>query len=157
LGIIYKQRGELKMADIERTVEAVWNGTLREGNGTLSTPSGTLKETSYTFISRFENGAGTNPEELLAAAHAGCFTMALGAALGRKDGVTVEQIKTTETVVLGLVDGGRKITLLKLETVGKVSGVDQATFAAVAEETKKGCIISQALSAVPMEIHAKLA
>lgn len=143
------------MPDIERGASAVWQGTLREGTGTISTQSGTLKNTPYTFVTRFEDAPGTNPEELLAAAEAACFTMALGSSLGRA-GHTVHDISTQVTTVLGLVDGKRVITQFRLVTRGKVEGIDQATFAQFAEDTKKGCIVSQALSAVPMVVEAHL-
>jgi len=142
------------MADIERSASATWTGTLREGNGTVSSGSGTLNDTPFTFVSRFESGKGTNPEELLAAAHAGCFTMALGAGLGRAN-LKVDKIETTATVHLTPQTSGFKITKIHLITHGKVEGITQEDFAARAEETKKTCIISQALS-VEMDVEAHL-
>lgn len=144
------------MADIERSSTAVWTGTLREGKGTLTSDSGTLKETSYNFGSRFESAGGTNPEELLAAAHAGCFTMALGARLGRQ-GFNVHRIESKAVVHLEPQQpSGFKISKIRLVTTGKVEGIDAAKFTAEAEEAKKTCIVSQALSAVPMELEATL-
>ncbi len=144
------------MADIERSASATWTGTLREGNGTVSSGSGTLNDTPFTFVSRFESGKGTNPEELLAAAHAGCFTMALGAGLGRAN-LKVDKIETTATVHLSPQQpSGFKITKIHLITHGTVAGITQEDFAARAEETKKTCIISQALSAVEMDVEAHL-
>lgn len=140
---------------IHRKAEAVWNGTLREGNGTLSTDSGTLNNTPFTFVSRFEEGSTTNPEELLAAAHAGCFTMALGASLGRK-GFTVHHVKSTATLELAQKDGAWSVTKISLVTRGKVDGIDADAFKQAAEETKKNCIVSRALAAVEMEVDAAL-
>jgi lipoyl-dependent peroxiredoxin len=141
--------------DIIRHATAVWNGSLKEGNGAITTQSGQLSDMPYTFVTRFETGTGTNPEELLGAAHAGCYSMALGANFTRKE-KKVHYIKTTAHVVLGLVDGGRRITSIKLVTHGKIEDVDADTFKLVAEEVKKACIISQALSAIPMEVEAHL-
>lgn len=141
---------------IERKAQGVWNGDLRSGNGTLTTGSNTLSGTQYNFNGRFQDGVGTNPEELLAAAHAGCFSMALGNALGQK-GYKVNSIDTTAVVTLSpKPEGGMTISGIKLHTKGNVEGVDVATFKSIADETKVGCIISQALSAVPMELEAEL-
>jgi osmotically inducible protein OsmC len=144
------------MADIEKVASAVWTGTLREGHGTLSTGSNTLHDTAYTWASRFDTGNGTNPEELLAAAQSGCFTMALGARLGRQN-FTVHHIQTKATIFLSPQQpSGFKITKIHLTTTGKVEGIDAATFAKEAEETKKTCIISQALASVEMTVEATL-
>ncbi|GAB4544140.1 MAG: OsmC family protein [Anaerolineae bacterium] len=144
------------MTDIERSATAAWHGTLREGSGHLSLQSGTLKDTPYTFVSRFEQGEGTNPEELLAAAEAGCFTMNIAAQLGRKEyeGVRVE---TTAVCVLSQVEGGRKITKMKLVTRGKADGLTLEVFQQIAEDAKKNCIISRALAGVDeFELDAAL-
>ncbi|MFN7209749.1 MAG: OsmC family peroxiredoxin [Aggregatilineales bacterium] len=145
------------MSDIERSATAAWSGTLREGSGHLSTQSGTLNNAPYTFATRFEQGAGTNPEELIAAAEAGCFTMNIAAVLGRKEYQNV-QVTTTAVCVLSQVEGGRKITKIKLITRGKADGLDLATFTEVAEDAKKNCIISRALAGVDeFELDAALA
>lgn len=143
------------MADIVRKASAVWNGTLREGNGTISTESGTLNNTPYTFVSRFESGAGTNPEELLAGALAGCFTMALANTLSRKE-YTVHHVRTEATAYLSQMEGGRKITRFHLVTRGKVVDLSEADFKENAETTAKTCIVSQALAAVEITCDAAL-
>jgi lipoyl-dependent peroxiredoxin len=137
-----------------RDAVAVWNGTLQEGNGTVTIAHGTI-EHPFTFKSRFEEAPETNPEELLGAAHAGCFSMALGARLGRA-GHNVHYIRTVAKVHLDKVESGFKITQIDLETEGKVEGIDAAAFTENAEATKDTCIVSQALSAVPMTIKATL-
>lgn len=136
-----------------RIAEAVWQGTLQEGSGTLKLGSG-VYEGPYTYLSRFEEGAGTNPEELLGAAEAGCFTMALGARLSRA-GFTVNRIATTATVYLEKNESGFSVTRIDLVTEGDVSGVDEASFREHAEEAKNTCIISRALN-VPLTLSAKL-
>jgi len=135
------------MSSIERGAKAVWTGTLREGAGSLTTDSGVLNNSPYTFPTRFENAPGTNPEELIAAAEAACFTMQVAATLGRRDFKNVE-VYTTATTVLSQVDGGRKITKIVIYTRGKGDNLDAETFKAVAEEAKTGCIISRALAGV---------
>ena len=137
-----------------RDAVAIWNGSLLEGNGTVHFGQGTI-EHPYTHKSRFADGAGTNPEELLGAAHAGCFSMQMSSTLGKK-GYTVNSISTTAKVHLEKLESGFKITQIDLETVGDVPGIDLATFQETAEATKSGCIISQALSAVPMTVKASL-
>jgi osmotically inducible protein OsmC len=127
---------------MERTASAVWKGGLREGKGTISSASGVLKETQYSFSTRFEDGVGTNPEELIAAAHAGCFSMALGAQLGESK-LTPESIETTASVRLGKVEGGFAITAIHLVTKAKVPGADQAAFDKAAQGAKRGCPISK--------------
>lgn len=144
------------MADIERASTAVWHGNLREGHGQLTSGTGTLTNTPYAFTSRFENGSGTNPEELLAAAHAGCFSMALAARLSRAN-FAVDHIETRAIVHLTPQQpSGFKITKIDLITRGKVDGIDAAKFTEEAEETKKTCIVSQALSAVETSLEATL-
>lgn len=138
-----------------RIAEATWQGTLQEGNGALKVGSGAF-EGPFTFKSRFEDAPMTNPEELLGAAHAGCFTMALGAGLGRQ-GFTVNHLHTTATVHLDKGGaGGFSIERIDLVTEGSVEGVSQEEFTAAAEKTKTDCIISKALSAVPMTVQATL-
>jgi osmotically inducible protein OsmC len=137
-----------------RQVEAIWEGTLREGKGTMKMPGG--YEGPYSFVSRFEQGAGTNPEELIGAAHAGCFSMAFSAQLGR-GGFTPEYVHTTAKVHLEKVGEGFKITKIELETEAKVPGIDNKTFQETAEAAKKGCPVSQALAGVDeIVLKAKL-
>jgi lipoyl-dependent peroxiredoxin len=142
------------MADLERSATAVWQGTLKEGSGKLNAASGTLKDTPYSWAMRFADAQGTNPEELLAAAHAGCFTMQLSNLLTQKE-AKIEQLET-KAVVFMTSAPPRKITQIKLTTRGKVTGIDAAAFKALAEEAKQGCPVSVALSSVPMEVDAAL-
>ena len=130
-----------------RGASAEWKGSLKEGGGSMRLGSGAF-EGPYSFVSRFENGSGTNPEELIGAAHAGCFSMALAAALGRA-GHTPTSIKTTAKVHLGTTDGAPTITQIDLEVEGEVPGLDAAGFQAQAEGAKKGCPVSRALAGVP--------
>lgn len=127
---------------MERTASAVWHGGLKDGKGVISTQSGVLKQTQYSFGTRFENGIGTNPEELIAAAHAGCFTMALSAQLSGAN-LTPESLETSAAVTFAKVDGGFAITHIKLTTVAKVPGADAATFDKAAQEAKANCPISR--------------
>lgn len=144
------------MADIVRGADAVWHGTLKEGNGQITTDSGTLNNTPFTFVSRFETGSGTNPEELIAAAHAGCYSMQLGSTLSNK-GFSVQDIHTRADVTLSAPQpGGRRILKIVLTTRGKVTGIDNATFVEIAREAEQQCIIANALRAVPMELDAAL-
>ncbi|PJF36835.1 MAG: OsmC family peroxiredoxin [Candidatus Thermofonsia Clade 1 bacterium] len=144
------------MSDIERSATATWHGTLREGTGHLSTQSGTLNNTPYTFVTRFEQAPGTNPEELIAAAEAGCFTMNIAAVLGRHEIQNV-RVTTTAVCVLSQVEGGRKITKIKLITRAKGDGLSLETFQKVAEDAMKNCIISRALGGVDeFELDAAL-
>jgi osmotically inducible protein OsmC len=129
-----------------RNAEAEWNGSLKEGKGRMKLGSGAF-EGQYSFSSRFESGTGTNPEELIGAAHAGCFTMALSAGLG-KAGLTPTQLHTTAKVHLGVVDGAPTITQIDLDVTGEVPGLDAAGFTKQAEEAKKGCPVSRALAGV---------
>lgn len=138
-----------------RSAEAVWKGSLKEGNGKMKMASGAY-EGQYSFSSRFEEGAGTNPEELIAAAHAGCFSMALSADLGRA-GYTPEEVHTTAQVHLTKGDSGFSITRVHLITRARVPDVDEATFQEQVEKAKKGCPVSQALGAVDeITVDAKL-
>jgi osmotically inducible protein OsmC len=145
------------MADIERTSEATWHGDLRGGNGQITSTSGILKNTQYSFGTRFEQGAGTNPEELLAAAHAACYSMALANHLSKK-GFKVDHIHSRATCHLTPQQpAGFKITKIDLVTRGKVEGIDDATFKAEAKEAEAGCIVSNALRAITIELDAALA
>lgn len=137
-----------------RKAEAVWKGTLKEGNGTVKLSGGAF-EGAYSFSSRFENGAGTNPEELLGAAHAGCYSMALSASLTRA-GFTPTSIHTVANVTIELVDGKNTITKIHLETEALVPGLADAQFQEIAETVKKACPVSVALSSVPMTLTARL-
>ncbi|HJQ24728.1 MAG TPA: OsmC family protein [Blastocatellia bacterium] len=137
-----------------RNGSAVWEGTLREGKGTVRLGSGAF-EGPYSFASRFEDGAGTNPEELIGAAHAGCFSMALAAGL-TKAGYSPNRVATTAKVHLGQSGGGFKITLIELETEADVPGIDDAAFQEQAATAKKNCPVSQALAATEITLSAKL-
>jgi lipoyl-dependent peroxiredoxin len=138
-----------------RTADAEWNGTLKEGKGRMRTGSGAF-EGAYSFSSRFEEGAGTNPEELIGAAHAGCFSMALANMLTQA-GHIPERIGTTATVELGTTDAGATITRIALSTGGSVPGIDEATFLEHAERAKAGCPVSRALAGVDIALDAHLA
>lgn len=137
-----------------RSASATWNGDLKGGNGSFKGSSGALQG-SYSFGTRFENSPGTNPEELIGAAHAACFSMALAAGLG-KNGFNPQSVSTTAAVSIDKVDTGFKITKIKLTTQASVPGVDPAKFQEIANATKTGCPVSGALSAVPIELEAKL-
>jgi len=139
---------------MQRKASAVWKGGLKDGKGTITAPSGVLKETPYSFTTRFENAAGTNPEELIAAAHAGCFSMALSAQLGGAN-LTPESISTTVTLSLDKLDSGWAITASHIDVVGKVPGADAATFQKYAEAAEKGCPVSKVLNA-KITMSAKL-
>ncbi len=139
---------------MKRHASAVWQGTLKEGKGSLSTQSGVLQETPYSFSTRFESGAGTNPEELIAAALAGCFTMALGAKLSAA-GFKPEKLSTRANLTLEQVQGNWSITTIHLELRGKAPGVDRAKFDELANDAKTNCIISRALTAT-ITLDAKL-
>lgn len=131
---------------MQRKASAVWKGGLKDGKGTISAPSGVLKDTQYSFSTRFENGQGTNPEELIAAAHAGCFSMALSGQLSGAN-LTAESISTTVTLSLEKLDSGWTITASHIDVVGKVPGADAATFQKCAEAAEKGCPVSKVLNA----------
>jgi osmotically inducible protein OsmC len=139
----------------ERTASAVWNGSLTEGDGTMRMGSGAY-EGPYSFDSRFEEGDGTNPEELIAAAHAGCFSMALSGELG-KAGHEPESVETEATIHLDKVDDGFAIKRIVLRTRVSAAGLDEAAFQEAANAAKEGCPVSQALAAVEsIELHAEL-
>jgi len=131
---------------MQRKASAVWKGGLKDGKGSLSAPGGVLNNTQYSFTTRFENAPGTNPEELIAAAHAGCFSMALSAQLGSGN-LTPESISTTVTLSLDKLDSGWTITASHIDVVGKVPGADAATFQKYAEAAEKGCPVSKVLNA----------
>ena len=131
---------------MQRSASAVWIGNLKQGNGTVSTANGVLKSTPYSFTSRFENGAGTNPEELIAAAHAGCFTMATSASLGRA-GFTPEKLSTDATLTLEQVQGNWTITTIHLKLSGRVPGISREKFAEIAADAKANCPVSRVLKA----------
>ncbi|MHB1022583.1 MAG: OsmC family protein [Acidobacteriaceae bacterium] len=129
-----------------RKASAVWNGSLKEGKGTISTQSGVLQETQYSFSTRFEDGIGTNPEELIAAAHAGCFSMALSAQLTTAN-LTPESIATSADQTIENTDAGFTVTKIHLTTTAKVPGADKAKFDELAAAAKAGCPISRLLKA----------
>ena len=133
---------------------AVWKGSLKEGGGTISTDTGVLKEAPYGFKARFEDGPGTNPEELIAAAHAACYSMALSAGLG-KEGFTAESIETSAAVRLEKVGDGFAITHSDLICLAKVPNISEQKFAEIAEVTKSGCPVSKVLNA-KISLVAKL-
>lgn len=139
---------------ITRTAKAQWNGGLKDGKGTVALGSGAWSG-NYSFGSRFESGTGTNPEELIGAAHAGCFSMALSAGL-EKAGFKAESIATSAKVHLDKVDGGFKVVRIDLVTEAKVPGIDAAAFQEQAQGAKAGCPISKALAAVDITLDAKL-
>jgi osmotically inducible protein OsmC len=140
---------------MKRTGSALWTGGLKDGKGAVSTQTKTLNNTPYSFLSRFESGAGTNPEELLAAAHAGCFSMALAFGL-QNAGMTPQRVETTATIDLEQVGGGFSITRIHLATTIKAPGKDAAAITAAAEDAKKNCPVSKALASVPMTLEAKV-
>jgi lipoyl-dependent peroxiredoxin len=138
-----------------RKANAEWNGTLKEGTGKLTTETGVLKETKYNFVSRFEQGDQTNPEELIAAAHAGCFSMALSGAL-TQGGFKVNSIRTEDKVHIEKQEKGFTITKIEIFTEGDVEGIDDQKFQEYAENAKSGCPVSRALTGTSFVISAKL-
>ena len=131
---------------MQRKASAVWQGGLKDDKGAISTDSGILKQTQYSFSTRFENGIGTNPEELLAAAHAGCFTMALSAQLDGA-GLTAQKLETTATITLDKVADGFAITKSHLDLVAKIPGADKAKFDAAVKAAETGCPVSKLFKA----------
>jgi osmotically inducible protein OsmC len=129
-----------------RKASAVWTGSLKEGKGSITTESGVLANAQYSFTTRFENGKGTNPEELIAAAHAGCFTMALAAQLGNA-GITPEGLETSAVVTLEKLEAGWTITKVHLDVAARIPGGDKVAFEAAANNAKAGCPISRLLKA----------
>jgi len=139
---------------MKRKASAVWQGGLKDGKGTISTDSGVLSNTQYSFATRFEMGIGTNPEELIAAAHAGCFSMALSGQLGNA-GLVPESINTTTTVTLEKTDAGFTVTEVHLDVKAKIPGASQESFETAANNAKTGCPISRLLN-TKITMEAKL-
>ncbi len=139
---------------MQRKGSAIWQGDLKTGKGTVSTDSGVLSQTQYSFSTRFENGKGTNPEELIAAAHAGCFTMALSAQLGNA-GLTPDKLETTATVTFDKLEPGWTVTKILLDVKGKVPKADKAAWEKATEAAKTGCPISRLLNTT-ITMQAKL-
>ena len=139
---------------MQRKASAVWKGGLKDGQGTVSSASGILSNTKYSFKTRFEDAPGTNPEELIAAAHAACFSMALSGQLGGAN-LTAESISTSVTLTMEKLDSGWTITASHIDVVGKVPGADTATFQKYAEAAEKGCPVSKVLNA-KITMNAKL-
>ena len=131
---------------MKRNASAVWKGGLKDGKGTISTDSGVLADTQYSFSTRFEDGRGTNPEELIAAAHAGCFSMALSGQLGAA-GMTAARIATTASLTLEKLDTGFTITAIHLTVNATIPGADPAAFQTAADNAKAGCPVSKVLNA----------
>jgi osmotically inducible protein OsmC len=131
---------------MERKASAVWKGGLKDGKGAVSSASGVLSNTPYSFATRFEGTPGTNPEELIAAAHAGCFSMALSGQLGAAK-LTASSIETTATLTLEKLDSGFAITKVHLDVVAHVPGADTAAFEKAAQDAKSGCPVSKLLKA----------
>lgn len=140
---------------MKRTAQATWTGDLKDGKGSLSAPGGILKNTPYSFKTRFENEPGTNPEELIAAAHAGCFTMALSAFLS-KSGFTAEKLSTEASLTLELVDNNWTISAIHLSLTGQVPSMSPEQFQTIAQEAKALCPVSRVLNAtITLEAHLK--
>jgi osmotically inducible protein OsmC len=139
---------------MQRKAGAVWKGGLKDGKGTVTTASGVLTKTPYSFSSRFEDGKGTNPEELIAAAHAGCFSMALSAQLGNA-GMTAETISTEATLTMEKLEAGFTITKIHLDVSAKIPNADKAKFEKAANDAKAGCPVSRVLKA-EITMSAKL-
>lgn len=137
-----------------RQANALWQGNLRDGKGVVKLGSGAF-EGRYSFSSRFEEGVGTNPEELIGAAHSGCYAMALSGGLVSA-GFTPASIRVSAKVHVNKVGGGFKITLIELDVEAEAPGIDDATFQQIAEATKTGCPVSQALAATPIALKARL-
>lgn len=131
---------------MQRTASAHWSGGLKDGKGAISSQSGVLTNTQYSFSTRFESGIGTNPEELIAAAHAGCFTMALSAELG-KLGMTAESLDTKATLTLDFIDGKPTITTSQLEVTARIPGADRDKFNEAVHNAEVGCPVSRVLNA----------
>src|SRR5258705_8272280 len=140
--------------NMKRHASAVWQGGLKDGKGSISTASGVLSNTQYSFSTRFEDGKGTNPEELIAAAHAGCFSMALSGQLGNA-GLTAESIETSAAVTLEKTEAGFTITTVDLDVTARVPGADQQAFDTAANNAKAGCPISRLLKA-EIRMNARL-
>jgi lipoyl-dependent peroxiredoxin len=142
---------------MERTASAVWNGSLKEGKGTISTQSGTLSDAPYSFITRFENGKGTNPEELIAAAHAGCFTMALSAQLGTMN-FAPQTLRTNAKLTLEKLEAGWTISKVHLDVSARIPGISADAFQSAAASAKANCPVSRLLKAeITMDAHLEQA
>jgi len=139
---------------MKRKASAVWEGDLKSGKGAISTNSGVLSNTQYSFSTRFEDGAGTNPEELVAAAHAACFSMALSAQLANA-GMVAESINTAATLTMEKLEAGWTVTEIDLDVTAKIPGADRAAFDTAAKNAKEGCPISRLLNA-KITMDAKL-
>ena len=142
---------------MERTASAVWNGSLKEGKGTITTQSGVLSDAPYSFVTRFENGKGTNPEELIAAAHAGCFTMALSAQLGTMN-FTPQSLRTSAKLTLEKLDAGWTISKIHLDVSARVPGISASAFESAAASAKANCPVARLLKAeITMDAHLEQA
>ena len=141
---------------MDRSASAVWRGGLKDGKGTISTQSGVLRDAQYSFSTRFENGIGTNPEELIAAAHAGCFTMALSAQLDSV-GSKSDELNTTAVVTMEKTEDGPTVTKIHLTTRARVPNIEKDKFDELAKKAKEGCPISRLLKAAEITMSAKLA
>jgi osmotically inducible protein OsmC len=142
---------------MERTASAVWNGSLKEGKGTIATQSGVLSDAPYSFVTRFENRKGTNPEELIAAAHAGCFTMALSAQLGTMN-FTPQSLRTSAKLTLEKLDAGWTISKIHLDVSARVPGISASAFESAAASAKANCPVSRLLKAeITMDAHLEQA
>lgn len=141
---------------MQRKATAVWQGDLKGGKGRISTDSGVLKDAQYGFTSRFESGAGTNPEELVAAAHAGCFSMAFSAQLGNA-GMTAQSIETTANLTMEKLEAGWTVTAIELNCKATVPGGDKAKIQTAADNAKKGCPISRLLAAAKITLNLSIA
>ncbi|MDQ6807900.1 MAG: OsmC family protein [Verrucomicrobiota bacterium] len=139
---------------MKRTASAEWKGGLKDGRGTISTESKVLENAQYSFGTRFENGKGTNPEELIGAAHAGCFSMALSGQLAAA-GLTADSIRTTAAVTLEKLESGFAITTIHLDVVAKIPGADQPAFEKAANAAKEGCPVSKVLAAARITMDAR--
>ena len=137
-----------------RQAEAIWEGDLRQGRGRVRLPS-SGHEAAYSYSSRFEDGEGTNPEELLGAAHAGCFSMSLAGGVAKR-GFTAERISTTAQVNAERIEGRFTITSIHLDTSAVIAGISESQFSEAAEEAKATCPISRALTGIPISLNAKL-
>jgi osmotically inducible protein OsmC len=144
------------MTALQRTASATWNGTVKAGQGQINAASGVLNHTPYSFATRFESQPGTNPEELIAAAHAACYSMALTLTLNEK-GYQPQQVQTQATCTVESQDGGFKITKIQLDTQGDVSGLDAETFKQIAQEAEQICPVSNALRGnVAIDLNASV-
>jgi lipoyl-dependent peroxiredoxin len=142
---------------MERAASAVWNGSLKEGKGTITTQSGVLSDAPYSFVTRFENGKGTNPEELIAAAHAGCFTMALSAQLGTMN-LTPQSLRAFAKVTLEKLDAGWTISKIHLDVSARVPGITASAFESAAASAKANCPVSRLFKAeITMDTHLEQA